>query len=157
MGFFVDYLTVGGGIAYAAEPEFTQPSTGSFAAAITGTGSVLKTGTGNLILSGSSIYTGATSVAAVGGRHSRRQPHRRARRGGTRRLRLGPGNGTLLTFTDFNNTPAPFVEDTTIFAEHNHAIGTTVGMQCAGFWIDDNHEPRASGQPGQHLLLDITE
>lgn len=64
MGFFVNYLTVGGGIAYAAELKFAQPSTGSFAAAITGTGSVLKTGTGNLILSGSSTCTGATSVAA---------------------------------------------------------------------------------------------
>ena len=36
-------------------------------------------------------------------------------------LDLDPGNGTLLTFTDLSNTPAPFVEDTTIFALINYS------------------------------------
>lgn len=124
MGFFVDYLTVGGGIAYTAELKFAQPSAGPFAAAITGTGSVLK----NWHRQPDSVWLKHLhgpyergGRAAVGGRHSRRQPHRRARRGGTRRRRLDPGNGTLLTFTDFFNTPAPFVEDTTIFAMINYS------------------------------------
>ena len=33
---------------------------------------------------------------------------------------LSIASGTLLTFTDLNNTPQPFVEDTTIFALINY-------------------------------------
>jgi hypothetical protein len=47
-------------------------------------------------------------------------------------LDLDPGNGTLLTFTDLNNTPAPFVDDTTIFALINYSGSWNGGLLSYG-------------------------
>jgi fibronectin-binding autotransporter adhesin len=47
-------------------------------------------------------------------------------------LDLDPGNGTLLTFADLNNTPAPFVEDTTIFALINYSGSWNGGLLSYG-------------------------
>jgi autotransporter-associated beta strand protein len=47
-------------------------------------------------------------------------------------LDLDPGNGTLLTFTDLNSSPAPFVEDTTIFALINYSGSWNGGLFTYG-------------------------
>ncbi len=47
-------------------------------------------------------------------------------------LNLDPGNGTLLTFTDLNSTPAPFVEDTTIFSLINYSGSWNGGLFTYG-------------------------
>jgi fibronectin-binding autotransporter adhesin len=47
-------------------------------------------------------------------------------------LDLDPGNGTLLTFTDLNSSPAPFVEDTTIFSLINYSGSWNGGLFTYG-------------------------
>ena len=50
----------------------------------------------------------------------------------TGNLSLDPGNGTLLTFTDLNLTPQPFVQDSTIFALINYTGSWNGGLFSYG-------------------------
>ena len=62
-------------------------------------------------------------------------------------LTLDPANGTLLSFTDLNNTPAPFVEDTTIFALINYSGSWNGGLfRYGGNALADGSQFQAGSQ-----------
>jgi hypothetical protein len=62
-------------------------------------------------------------------------------------LTLDPANSTLLSFTDLNNTPAPFVEDTTIFSLINYSGSWNGGLfRYGGNALADGSQFQAGSQ-----------